>query len=310
MENLIKWPISNITIWKLSRKHINNKTANKLFVEKERERKKNTSNNNRKKKMPMDNNTNKLINNGYLRTPYITKNNGHGTNTNSNSNATVTGVTSKRTNNVDAGGGGGGVGVNIKSTEDGNDSDAAVPTVISPLLGVENKSELSATEVMHHSSLLPSQQQQQQQQQQHQQRPLLPCANNVGHTLKHPTVVYLDADSGKTIPGSGVVNTTLQHNVPVAYSPQTSSHHHHQSEWLIKESTLRCRLLVLAVALMVLGAAIGALAIYFAGGNYRCQTATHTIDKSRNINNNISTTGKCQNVLNVLFNIAQLWAEF
>ncbi|TMW44886.1 hypothetical protein DOY81_010034, partial [Sarcophaga bullata] len=240
--------------------------------------------------MPMDNNTNKLINNGYLRTPYITKNNGHGTN--SNSNATVTGVTSKRTNNVDAGGGGVGVGVggNVKSTEDGNDSDAAAPTVISPLLGVENKSELSATEVMHHSS--PQQQQQQHQHQhQHQQRPLLPCANNVGHTLKHPTVVYLDADSGKTIPSSGVVNTTLQHNVPVAYSPQTSSHHHHQSEWLIKESTLRCRLLVLAVALTVLGAAIGALAIYFAGGNYRCQTATHTIDKSRNINNNISTTG-------------------
>ncbi|KAM7348788.1 M13 family metallopeptidase neprilysin 1 isoform 1-T5 [Cochliomyia hominivorax] len=212
--------------------------------------------------MPMDNNTNKLINNGYLRTPYITKNNGHGSGT-----TTTPMPTLNRINNTDDDrGGGGGGGVNsIK------DIDAT--TVISPLLGVENKTDLSDTEVMHHSSAP-----------QHQQHP-----NNVGH-MKYPTVVYLGTDSGK--PLTGVAANTLQHNAPHAYnttslhSPHTATPH--QSEWLLKESTIRCRLWVLAVALTVLGAAIGALAIYFAG-NYRCQTVTtthnHTIDKSRNINN-------------------------
>lgn len=227
----------------------------------------------------MDNNTNKLINNGYLRTPYITKNNGHGT-------------TNRINNGDDVGGGCGGVG-SIK--------DVGTASVISPLLGSEtNKSELSETEVMHHSSQQP-----QQQQQQPQQTPS--CANNLGH-MKFPTVVYLGTDSGKPIAGGGGsgaslgnARTTLQRNAPITYSTTGASSHSpqtsHQSEWLLKESTLRCRLLVLAVALTVLGAAIGALAIYFAG-NYRCQSSAHTaIDKSRNINN---ITGKCQ--IQILFN--------
>lgn len=236
----------------------------------------------------MDNNTNKLINNGYLRTPYITKNNGHGSNT--------TNRTNNPTDDDRGGGGGGGVGsINNINTA----------TVISPLLGAENKSELSETEVMHHSSTPTSPPPQSQQQ------PLIStttsssatpasCANNVGH-MKYPTVVYLGTDSGKPLsgigPNSNATRTSLQHNAPPlasyisTHSPHSSTPH--QSEWLLKESTLRCRLLVLAVALTVLGAAIGALAIYFAG-NYRCQTATATATTttSRNINN---VTGKCQN---------------
>lgn len=116
------------------------------------------------------------------------------------------------------------------------------------------------------------------------------------HT-KLPTVVYLGTNSGGGCGvGSGAttvgtVGTSLQRNVPAQYlmptshSPQTSQ----QSEWLLKEPTLRCRLMVLAVALTVLGAAIGALVIYFAGSDYRCHATA--FDSGRSIHNNINSSG-------------------
>ncbi|XP_067638908.1 neprilysin-1 isoform X2 [Eurosta solidaginis] len=112
-------------------------------------------------------------------------------------------------------------------------------------------------------------------------------ANNGPH-VKLPTVVYLGTDSavgsvGGVGRGNGGVGgigvgigsgsrgarTTLQCNVPSPYHTTTTPIHQ-QTDWLIKEPTQRRRFLILAGAFMVLGAAIGALAIYFAGGN-RCQ---------------------------------------
>ncbi|XP_075158304.1 M13 family metallopeptidase neprilysin 1 [Haematobia irritans] len=202
--------------------------------------------------MPAENN--KLINNGYLRTPYVTKNNGHGT----------TGNPSNQMQNDDSIGGG--VGVDDRTTIISLKDDANA-SVISPLLGGETQTDLSANEVMHQSST-PQ------------------CANNVGH-IKHPTVVFLGTDSGGGGIGGGVSHTTLQCNAPAAYSHHT---HPPQSDLLLKESSLRCRLLVLAVALTVLGAAIGAMAIYFAG-SYRCQTS-HNIDNNQNFNITESLSNK------------------
>ncbi|KAH8376294.1 neprilysin-2 [Drosophila serrata] len=118
--------------------------------------------------------------------------------------------------------------------------------------------ELNATVV---SPLLGQQQQQQQLQQQQLQQ------------NKLPTVVFLSPD------GSGGVGlgSALQRNNPNPGSvaggvgvgggqPSRSS-----SDWLLKESQQRRRLLILAIAFTVLGAAIGALAIYFASVHQRCQ---------------------------------------
>ncbi|XP_061393727.1 neprilysin-1 [Musca vetustissima] len=201
--------------------------------------------------MPAENN--KLINNGYLRTPYVMKNNGHGSGPvnritaidvdddeeaasrfpNDDTTASHHSITQKDDNNASA---------------------------ISPLLaGAETNSDLCGSDA----------------------KPQ--CANNVGH-IKHPTVVFLGGDSG----GS---RTALQCNVPMSYASANHTHpppQHHspQSDLLLKESSLRCRLLVLAVALTVLGAAIGAMAIYFAG-SYRCQqpTTSHNLDNNQNFNN-------------------------
>lgn len=216
--------------------------------------------------MPTENN--KLINNGYLRTPYVMKNNGHG---------------------------GSGPGNRITAAIDVDDDvprpmaddttntalHSLIPqkdentnaSVVSPLLaGVETNSDLCGSDAImhhHHSSTQPQ------------------CANNVGH-IKHPTVVFLGTDSGS--------RTALQCNVPMSYVATAAatttqpSQHSPQSDLLLKESSLRCRLLVLAVALTVLGAAIGAMAIYFAG-SYRCQqTASHSLDNNQNISN---ITGEC-----------------
>ncbi|KAH8362537.1 hypothetical protein KR084_013065 [Drosophila pseudotakahashii] len=112
-------------------------------------------------------------------------------------------------------------------------------TVVSPLLGQQQQ--------------VPPHQMQQQQQQQN----------------KLPTVVFLTPD------GSGGVgiqrgNPTNPGNPnPGGGSAGAGTGHH--SDWLLKESQQRRRLLVLAIAFTVLGAAIGALAIYFASVHQRCQ---------------------------------------
>ncbi|EDW62314.1 neprilysin-1 [Drosophila virilis] len=109
--------------------------------------------------------------------------------------------------------------------------------------GYMQANELNATAI---SPLLGQQQQQQQPPQ-----------------SKLPTVVFLSPD------GSGAVGSALQRNVPgpaPAPSPSVAS------DWLLlKEAQQRRRLLVLAIAFTVLGAAIGALAIYFASVHQRCQ---------------------------------------
>ncbi|KAM8719679.1 hypothetical protein ACLKA7_005843 [Drosophila subpalustris] len=71
---------------------------------------------------------------------------------------------------------------------------------------------------------------------------------------KLPTVVFLSAD------GSNVAATTAV-----------------GSDWLLlKETQQRRRLFVLAIAFTVLGAAIGALAIYFASLHQHCQFYQHS----------------------------------
>ncbi|EDV47339.1 neprilysin-1 [Drosophila erecta] len=106
--------------------------------------------------------------------------------------------------------------------------------------------ELSATVV---SPLLGQPQVQQQTQPQQQQNKL-------------PTVVFLAPD------GSGGVG--IQRGNPAQASPGGAAGTGSHSDWLLKESQQRRRLLVLAIAFTVLGAAIGALAIYFASVHQRC----------------------------------------
>jgi len=109
-------------------------------------------------------------------------------------------------------------------------------TVVSPLLGQQ--------QVQHQA---PHQMQQQQQQQQQN---------------KLPTVVFLAPD------GSGGVG--IQRGNPAQGNPGMVTGTGSHSDWLLKESQQRRRLLVLAIAFTVLGAAIGALAIYFASVHQRC----------------------------------------
>lgn len=117
-------------------------------------------------------------------------------------------------------------------------------TAVSPLLGQQQP--------------LPAQQQLPQPQQQQQQHKL-------------PTVVFLSPD------GSGAVGSALQRNAPApaaATAPTTApaTTPAVASDWLLlKEAQHRRRLLVLAIAFTVLGAAIGALAIYFASVHQQCQ---------------------------------------
>ncbi|EDW86306.2 uncharacterized protein Dwil_GK15832 [Drosophila willistoni] len=81
---------------------------------------------------------------------------------------------------------------------------------------------------------------------------------------KLPTVVYLSPDGS-------AVGSALQRNAPALPPSSNASSSQRPSDWLIKESQQRRRLLVLAIAFTVLGAAIGALAIYFASLHQRCQ---------------------------------------
>ncbi|KAH8415360.1 hypothetical protein KR222_005098, partial [Zaprionus bogoriensis] len=118
-------------------------------------------------------------------------------------------------------------------------------TTASPLLGPQQQQQ---------HQVQPAQLQQQQQQQ------------------KLPTVVYLNAD------GSGAVGSALQRNASAAAGGAAAGGggggvgSAAASDWLLlKEAQQRRRLLVLAIAFTVLGAAIGALAIYFAGVQQRCQ---------------------------------------
>uniref|UniRef100_W8BVC8 Membrane metallo-endopeptidase-like 1 n=1 Tax=Ceratitis capitata TaxID=7213 RepID=W8BVC8_CERCA len=182
--------------------------------------------------------TNKLLNNGYLRTPHI-------------------------------------FGLSTGSTMD----DSGATTAISPLL--EDSSGIATTALS--DETLHSLQQN--------SKNLNNMAANNGPHVKLPTVVYLGTDSGGggvsgAVAGTGgglgaaATRTTLQRNVPSPYqSTTTPMHHSHrnhanqQSDWLTKEPQQRRRLLILAVAFTVLGAAIGALAIYFAG-SYRCHSLT------------------------------------
>ncbi|TDG39542.1 hypothetical protein AWZ03_014035, partial [Drosophila navojoa] len=131
-------------------------------------------------------------------------------------------------------------------------------TAVSPLLGQQ---------LPQLPQLLPAQQQHQQQQQQ------LPPPQQ---QLKLPTVVFLSPD------GSGAVGSALQRNAPavaVGAAPGSASGTAPAasapavaSDWLLlKEAQHRRRLLILAIAFTVLGAAIGALAIYFASVHQRCQ---------------------------------------
>ena len=130
--------------------------------------------------------------------------------------------------------------------------------------------ELNATAV---SPLLGHQQQQQQLPPQQQQQ--LPPPPPQQHKL--PTVVFLSPD------GSGAVGSALQRNAPdpapaasstltPTPTPSPTPRRAVASDWLLlKEAQQRRRLLILAVAFTVLGAAIGALAIYFASVHQRCQ---------------------------------------
>ncbi|XP_016962687.1 neprilysin-1 [Drosophila biarmipes] len=106
-------------------------------------------------------------------------------------------------------------------------------TVVSPLLGQQQ---------------VPHQAAQQQQQQQN----------------KLPTVVFLAPDGSG---GVGIQRGSPAQGNPGGGAAGAGGH----SDWLLKESQQRRRLLVLAIAFTVLGAAIGALAIYFASVHQRCQ---------------------------------------
>ncbi|XP_017119291.1 neprilysin-1 [Drosophila elegans] len=114
-------------------------------------------------------------------------------------------------------------------------------TVVSPLLGQQQ--------------VPPHQLQQQQHQQQQQQQ-----------QNKLPTVVFLAPDGSG---GVGIQRNPAQANPGGGGGGAVGGRTH--SDWLLKESQQRRRLLVLAIAFTVLGAAIGALAIYFASVHQRCQ---------------------------------------
>ncbi|XP_036345070.1 neprilysin-1-like, partial [Rhagoletis pomonella] len=174
--------------------------------------------------------TNKLLNNGYLRTPHI-------------------------------------FGVSSGATME----DGGATTAVSPLLS--DSGDIATTTLI--DDKLSNLQQN--------SNNLNNSAANNGPHVKLPTVVYLGADSGgggggggvggvgvSINSGTGATRTTLQRNAPSPYQSTTTPMHQH-SDWLMKEPTQRRRLLILAAAFMVLGAAIGALAIYFAG-SYRCHS--------------------------------------
>lgn len=150
----------------------------------------------------------------------------------------------------DDGGGGGGLGA---VTGGGGRSSHALSqhydASASPLLGGENNSELSGSNGMHPST-----------------QPQYP--NNVGH--KFDTHVSITGGGG----GGGGSQTTLERGTTIGYTGAGNTRRN--------KSLRKCQLLVLAVALTVLGAAIGALAINFAG-SYRCQT-THNLDNNQNFN--------------------------
>ncbi|XP_030381091.1 neprilysin-1 [Scaptodrosophila lebanonensis] len=98
---------------------------------------------------------------------------------------------------------------------------------------------------------------------------------------KLPSVAFLSPD------GSGGVGSALQRNMPPAMLVSTAR----PSDWLLKEPQQRRRLLVLAIAFTVLGAAIGALAIYFASVHQRCQLYHRTAlaDELSSADDGIST---------------------
>ncbi|KAH8273040.1 hypothetical protein KR018_002243, partial [Drosophila ironensis] len=94
---------------------------------------------------------------------------------------------------------------------------------------------------------------------------------------KMPTVVFLAPDGS-----SGVgVGSALQRNAG-ALAGNPASRSGTSSDWLLKESQQRRRLLVLAIAFTVLGAAIGALAIYFASVHQRCQLYHRSLEPGSN----------------------------
>ncbi|XP_034671891.1 neprilysin-1 isoform X2 [Drosophila subobscura] len=134
--------------------------------------------------------------------------------------------------------------------------------------------ELNATVV---SPLLGQQQQQQQQQQQHQLQQQQQQQN------KLPTVVFLSPDGS----GGVGIGSALQRNPISGASIPPATVSSRTSDWLLKESQQRRRLLILAIAFTVLGAAIGALAIYFAGVHQRCQLyPPRSLDAAESVSGN------------------------
>ncbi|XP_017870344.1 PREDICTED: neprilysin-2 isoform X2 [Drosophila arizonae] len=144
--------------------------------------------------------------------------------------------------------------------------------------------------------------------------------------LKLPTVVFLSPD------GSGAVGSALQRNAPataagagpgsgsgsgIGSAPAVSAPSV-ASDWLLlKEAQHRRRLLILAIAFTVLGAAIGALAIYFASVHQRCQLYPRSGpqdagDGSLNLDgshNNICMTQECVRTAASLLSAMDLTAD-
>lgn len=195
----------------------------------------------------MPNKNNKLINNGYLRstTPQIVSIKGGGDNTNNSSN----------------------------TIDDGGDA-----TVVSPLLYKEQTSvgahQQNAISSQTASANAPKSNEINISATTKSPSSSAPYQTNGPHShTKVPTVVYLGNDN--TGSGGGRISLQRNANVPPPYStPPTTT------DWLLKEPSLRRRLLVLAVAFTVLGAAIGALAIYFASTSYPC---INTLDSNQRV---------------------------
>ncbi|KAH8409250.1 hypothetical protein KR009_011232, partial [Drosophila setifemur] len=96
---------------------------------------------------------------------------------------------------------------------------------------------------------------------------------------KMPTVVFLCPDgSGGVGVGSALQRSSAPGSGSSPGGVQQPQAARSSSDWLLKESQQRRRLLVLAIAFTVLGAAIGALAIYFASIHQRCQLYPRSLE--------------------------------
>lgn len=193
--------------------------------------------------------------------------------------------------NGSSNGGGGGVGTGVGgigiSLGTGLNEDASTDvTTTSPLLGGGNTTTTGSTQAINLGNVV---------------------VNNGPLNNKTPTIVHFGA-------GSNVPRTSL-HNASGLTQPA------HTSDCFFKESTLRRRLLVLAISFMVFGAAIGALAIYFAG-SYRCSSSggshsssnRNSIDSENDISmeqqwNGVCLTEECVRTASSLLNAMDRTAD-